>query len=721
MRARGPLLLIALALGAVCFLFWDDVIAPVLDGGSDEAASLLATDELAVDGGADDAAARAPTLATSGSARPGRGPLGPDGRPLGAGIEGPGGAGGASSVSVPFEGRVLDKDGLPASGVKIVMKGSGVLAELTTGADGRFEHAARPGRYAMLFDGGEAGGLVLRSWMLDGAPKDDLEFALKEPAAVQVKVVRGSEGIGEVAVLLVSRDLGDLTQQEATTGSDGIATFEGLAAGRYALTAQVPEGPRIEHNVSAAPAKTSNVNVRVPEGVTLQGTVRAGKDGPGVGGAMITLHTQVPRSAGIFETVVETKDDGTYEVVVPRGNPRLFRVEAEGHAVWPTPRQGRGVLRGLRALRGKGPVKRDVTLLSGAVLEGLVQTAEETPLPGVKLRFKMHRGPTVEATTGSDGRYLAANMVPGTYHLQVASPAWFPVQGQRLRVGIPGGAEPKPTTLDITLAGSRRLHGVVLDAAGQGVGGARVWILGGGRVVRSARDAGRILEAFTAADGSWQIVDIPPDKNVTVRASMGAREADPVHAPWEKPPPMPLRLELKGTGDIAGRVIDLDTRLPIGGVRVRVTPDPYDGRNGRTVHTDSAGEFRVEGMLPGAYKFTPYKKHYLTAQAETAIVVRDGEVNVGLHLDPGLVFAGTVVDESGAPVRWSRVNVRGRPEGAEKDVSRSVSVDARGRFVLTGFAQGTYRVSVWRRGYKTQRLDGQTRTERELRIVLSKR
>ena len=721
MRARGPLLLIVLALGAVCFLFWDDVLAPIFDSeAAGEANSLLGPDDLAaVDGDASDEAG-GPTLAASGRARQPGERLGPDGRPLGDGIEGPGGSA-ANAASVPFKGKVVDKDGRPAAGVTIVMKGDGVLEKIKTGADGRFEHAARPGRYAMLFDGGDSGGLVLRSWMLDGAPKDDLEFELKEPATVEVKVLRGTEGVAEVAVFLSSRELGEMTQQELTTDPSGVATLEGLAPGRYELTAQVPEGPKVHHQFYAAPAKKSNVNVRVPDGVTLKGIVRAGKDGPGVPGARISLKMAVPRSAGLMETVVETKPDGTYEVVVPRGTPRTFEVEAEGHATWPTPKALRGVLRGLRGLRGSKPVTRNVTLLSGAVLDGLVQTEEKAPLPGIKLRFAMRRGPTVEVTTGADGRYMAANMIPGRYDLQVVSPAWFPITGQQLRVNIPGGTEPKPTTLDIALAGSRRLHGVVLDAAGQGVGGARVWILGGGRVVRSARDAGRILEVFTDARGQWTIVDIPPDKNVVVRAAMGALEADPVYAPWEKPPPMPLRMELKGTGDIAGRVIDLDTRLPVAGARVQIRPDPYDGRNGRTVYTNSEGEFRVESMLPGAYKFIPFKKNYLTAEADTANVTRGGEVNVGLNLDPGMVFAGVVVDQTGAPLRGARVNVRGRPDGKEKDVSRSINVDGRGRFSLIGFERGVYRVTAWRRGHTTQRLDGRTRSERELRVVLPKR
>ena len=42
---------------------------------------------------------------------------------------------------------------------------------------------------------------------------------------------------------------------------------------------------------------------------------------------------------------------------------------------------------------------------------------------------------------------------------------------------------------------------------------------------RSARDAGRVLETFTDGRGRWAIADIPPDRNVAVRAAMAALTA----------------------------------------------------------------------------------------------------------------------------------------------------------------------------------------------------
>ena len=159
---------------------------------------------------------------------------------------------------------------------------------------------------------------------------------------------------------------------------------------------------------------------------------------------------------------------------------------------------------------------------------------------------------------------------------------------------------------------------------------------------------------------------------------MGDLEADPVSAPWERPPPEPIRMMLKGTADLRGTVTDLATRAPIRRAVVRITPDPYDGRSGRTVYTNAKGEFAALRMLPGRWKLLPKFSGYLPAQPQVVDLVRAGERHVDLRLDPGEVFAGVVQDERGTPLRYARVRVRGRPFDAERDVTRAANTDAKG-------------------------------------------
>lgn len=722
MQRRASLLLLLLAVGVVCVLLWETVLGPALLGdGGDAERDALGTALLEQEGGA-----------AADPSGPGLAPTGH--RPLEAGAAGAAGAragdeaaagaalgSGASDVLAPFHGTVVDARSQPAAGVKITMVpvgGSAPEAPFTTGDDGTFDHPAHPGRYALLFDGGADGGLVLRSWMLDGAARDDLTFTLREPAQVEVHVLRGGQGVPQVAVTIASKAVADLLAQQGVTGADGTATFEGLVPGRYELDAQVPDGPLVHHEFGVPAAKTVPVRVRVPEGVTLKGVVRAGKDGPGVARAHLTLESVVRGSSGVFETAFDTNADGSFEAVVPRGYARDLTVEADGYATWPPPRQKRGVLRSLRGLARAGPVVRDIVLESGAQLTGRVHLEDDTPAPGVGLRFVMRKGPTLQATSQADGTYHLANLVPGGYVVEVSTPGWFPAQGQALKVGVPGGSPTEPQSFDVAVVGSWRLQGVVVDEAGVGVGGARVWVMGGGRALRGARDAGRTLEVFTHADGTWAIGDIPPDQGVVARAAMGELQADPVSVSGSGPSGTPVKLVLRGTGSLRGQVVDMATRMPVAGARVRLVPDPWDGRGGRTLRSDARGNFHVAHLIPGAWKLTPSRSGYLASPTESVSVPRGGEAQVEVRLDPGLYFAGIVVDAGGAPVPGVRVIVRGVPDGTTKRVGRSALTGRTGAFRLTGFKQGTYQLIAWRRGFVTARAEDLRSSEGSLRVQL---
>ena len=249
----------------------------------------------------------------------------------------------------------------------------------------------------------------------------------------------------------------------------------------------------------------------------------------------------------------------------------------------------------------------------------------------------------------------------------------------------------------------------------------RVFIVGGGRIVRSATRAGRLLETFTDVAGRWVIADIPSNQNVTVRAKMGLDEATPVWAPWEKPITQPIKMKLEATGTLTGRVIDIQSRLALRGVRIRLQPDKGDGRTGRTAYTNAQGEYSVVGLLPGGWKVTPWRKDYLVAEADVINIGRGEDSKAELRLDPGFVFAGTVTTETRQPLRYARVRVRGIPNGEEKQVTRNVNTNGRGEFRLTGLKPGTYTVTCWRRGYKTINLTDVRNSLPELTFTMVKR
>jgi protocatechuate 3,4-dioxygenase beta subunit len=358
-----------------------------------------------------------------------------------------------------------------------------------------------------------------------------------------------------------------------------------------------------------------------------------------------------------------------------------------------------------------------VPLRRGGSVSGLVtQLMTKAPLPFVTLRFAEPRGSSAQTTTDEHGRYVIEHLNPGRYQVTVESPGWFPERPLELRLG---GGQAEPAVFDVALLGAGVLTGQVVMAEGAPVKGARVWLTGGGQIVRSARGSGRPLETFSGASGQWTLEDVPPHLVVVVRAQLGSLEATPVGANMKQPPAAPLRLVLAGTVNLQGRVLDQGDGSPVANARVQIAPKgPPWGREGRSLTTDAEGAFRTEALIAGDYEITPRRGDYLASPPRLVTLAADEpEERVELALDPGLVFAGLLTDEHGRPLVGSVV-ADGTPDGQTSPLRRSQTTGPDGRFRLTGFQPGLYRVRANAKGYKGQVLDGLRGGESRLRFQL---
>lgn len=722
MRTRWPLILILVLAGMLVLgLVFDVVDIDRLFAGDTEASGALADEQaLAYDTDAMAEGDDGPGL----SGRAEEAALAAEARRLAeaerAAASGPDG-GGPRGPGVPFVGRVLDPDGRPAADVKIeATHEAGGVYVFSTNSEGRFDDALPPGRYRLVLRAEGIGYRLIQRALIDGSAEGDLEYTLMEPARFQLVVQRGDRGVPDVAVTLTPRGLTESESFAATTDLDGVALFEELPRSRYLIEAEVPDGPRFQQDYSVWSDR--ELKVQVPGSAILKGTVRGGKDGPPVAGARVTLHVMPPKSRTQFETTFETGPDGTYEVSVPKGYTRYFLVEAPGYAPYPNPadrRQRRGVYRALNQLVKKTEVAHSVVLESGASVVGRVTDADGEGIEGVVLSVRPRRGTAVTVETDASGRYAVADLNADRYTVLVETPEWFAEQalGFQIRANAT-----EPLQYDFVLKGARRFEGVVVSPAGKGIYGARVFIIGGGRPVNSARQAGRALETFTDDNGRWALSDVPAEISVTVRASHGSQEAEPVWIAHTKPVPATIRLELADTGSVKGEAYDLVTRKALSGVQIRIRPvgEP-GGRSGRTVTVNREGMYQVDRLIPGRYTFQGVLSGYLTDEP-VEIDVRAGETPTehDVPMDPGLVFAGTVFDERGRPLQGVRVDVWGEAHG-KKVRYRAANTDAKGRFRFTGYERGIYSLRARRGGYQPQTLERLAGGESELRIDLVRR
>ncbi len=203
--------------------------------------------------------------------------------------------------------------------------------------------------------------------------------------------------------------------------------------------------------------------------------------------------------------------------------------------------------------------------------------------------------------TGEDGAYVARGVAPGGWSATVTTPGWYLEGPTRVRVqGPDASGRVADARLDLVVRGAGTVSGRVTRADGSPVSRARVWLMGGGGVVRSVRQAGRVLETVTGSDGGFALDDVPPAEWVRVRAALGDDEATPSAAfRLRDGVPPPFVLILAATGTIRGRVLDLVTRDPVAGARVRL--DATGEPAGRGERLGARGGRRdVRGPGPGA-------------------------------------------------------------------------------------------------------------------------
>ena len=308
-----------------------------------------------------------------------------------------------------------------------------------------------------------------------------------------------------------------------------------------------------------------------------------------------------------------------------------------------------------------------------------------------------------DVTAKEDGSYAVAELNPGRYTVAVVTPGLYPKD--RLMFDVQADT---PTQYDFVLLGARRMSGIVVSAEGEPSLGARVWVVGGGSAVQSARRGGRPLETFTDEQGRWTLADVPTDRSVTLRAAVGAEEATPVGISFKRPVPASIKLTLAGTASVKIRVVDMVTRQPLPNATLRLQPDgDPPGRTGRSARTNNSGVANLYRLIPGKWAFNASVNNYMKFEPKIVrLNAGDDLVDVTLELDPGLVFGGLVVNAQNIPIGGANVRVWGVNQDGQNVRRRQVNTNARGEFRFTGYTRGSYFLDARKGSYKRLILKG---------------
>lgn len=504
-----------------------------------------------------------------------------------------------------------------------------------------------------------------------GTPTIDVLLRLGKPSAISGVVVDADARPVADAIVVFANAAGLRGFGEAAARTDG--------EGRFTL--EMPPGTNRDGSLTIAayapgkglgvatiiPNQTPSALVRLLGTGSVVGTIRA-PDGAGAEGAVIRLYVDHAKRPDLPAATAEF-DPSQYAQAVD--DPRLATVsvssDAEGRFRFESIPTGshfavvswKGTSSGTPtpvSVRPGGVSTVDVTLKSGAVIEGRVVDAEAKPVAGARITAwdPASDQPTenrfARARSDADGRFALRGVRGLAWSLE-ASATGFLTTTKEVRVG--------DKDVEIRMSPLGWVDGVVLGSDGKPFGGSfdataapaagaeeqegsqGSFSSGDGTFRLRGLAAGPYVVSATTAEGL--VPAVQPSVNVVNGAGAGPVEVRLVHG-----------------ASISGTVSEDGSRRPLenAAVSIRIQGEPSSG--GRTESygtTDAKGRFAALGLAGGTYR----------------LVVTDsggGSYEEAIPIDPGQTvereivtrrpgaIAVRVVDVDGHPVAKARVMLR---------------------------------------------------------------
>lgn len=519
----------------------------------------------------------------------------------------------------------------------------------TTDARGRFEIAGlRAGTYVVLarhpaFASGLVPGITLET-----GSESTVDVVLGPAARLSGRLVgpneqpvRGSVRFQEMFGEPAPSALDDTLRAEA--GTDGRFRLDGVPPGAHALLASAHGlgGKRVDVDIREGSAETDIGDVVFEAGLSIRGRVRD-KAGAKVADALIRAHASGTPSPPVEE---RSEPDGTF--VVGGLNPGAYslRTSAPGFAATNTSTEA-------------GAEKVDIVLEAAGVVTGVVVDDADKALDGFWIRTQTgdpnsaDYSESMESFGNPEGRFVLADLPPGSHTLAVTSPDR--VAARVSSVVVRAGATTDVGRIRLTAGGSVR--GAVVDTSGAPIPGASI------RAVRgqteegsSVSDAAGEFEVRGLSRGPTTLFALHP--SYAIGRTPGI-EIDPARGPAE------ARVVLSGGGRIEGTVRRRDGRgmaakVLLSSLRRDADYSPFED----LLWIGPDGAFGIDHVAPGRVRVLLMIEAdgRLRSRRQAEVEVRDGETTT-VDLSIREVHVSGRVARFGQPAPNMRVTVHGEGE-----------------------------------------------------------
>lgn len=485
---------------------------------------------------------------------------------------------------------------------------------------------------------------------------------------------------------------------------DGVATFPGLAAGEYTLTAEGEGIVEDEGEVTIEPGKTARAEVEVVRVFRVRGEVVDG-DGNPVADASVSCERKPVESGDPLgspgaDTYLWARADEAGGFVLDNVPTGAFTLQVHHQA-----------LRPLQMVLMVGPDMPETVrcvLKRGVAISGSALEADGSAATGVRVDAHGPEGADngvwrvgKDHEPAPDGSFKLQGLAPGRYTVVVRDQA---THQEILR--MPGVTAPTDE-LVIVLGQRYTIPGTVTDADGKALGNVAIRYE---RVMEFEFFSGPFGEPVATTDDQGRFT-------LTLRAG-GRYEVSAVRAPFlpatvvvdlrddPQQPPSKLELRLETGGTVRGTAVRAKDGVPVPGLTVRVEPDDEsamlaswdsDGEEAGAdgAQTDDQGRFELTGVpygvvtlvvTSGGDQRTPLTHKHVHARRDQAAETR-------IEIPETGAIRGRVLDEAGQPLGdWYVFAVAmtfpQRHYGA--------SADARGTFEFANVPEGSYSV-LWSR------------------------
>ncbi|PCC68589.1 Carboxypeptidase regulatory-like domain-containing protein [Nannocystis exedens] len=277
-------------------------------------------------------------------------------------------------------------------------------------------------------------------------------------------------------------------------------------------------------------------------------------------------------------------------------------------------------------------------------------------------------------TSAADGFYRIEGLLPVPQFVHASAPGHVPGQhragpGRRARTLVTLRAGQVTTGIDVVLAsGGVELKGVVRDLSGGELEGALV--------------SSGFAYARSGADGTFTLWVAPGETYLDARADGYAKG-------WMMgvAPGMTFEIALTPESVLVGRVVRAEDGAPVAGASVYA--EKHLESSSQAV-TDANGNFRIEGLKPGAYRLEAFHDEAYGTGPESAVLgLGETSEPIVIKAHPAFLVEGTVTIAGGGSCEQGWVRLSDKAVG-----TRGGQVDADGLVRIRGVLPGTYEPQV---------------------------